>query len=335
MTIADSISYWVLKSVSHADTSYKSNDGYKDEIDVKYVYDNSVSNFKQINSGDIAVIVDKKQVLGLAKISRIVIYNGTKERRRCPVCRSTNYEDRKTKLPRYRCNKGHEFVKLETETVEVINYEAYYSKSFIVPTQVITVDKLRPYFHNGYNRNMSMQSLTKEFFVKYYKNELDTLNQTFSYPSGEDSENYFRDYFENNYAPNDKDERPAIMRSIMQRRGQKKFRDALRDYYGDKCMITGCEILDVIEAAHINPYRGEKDHHVANGLLLRADIHILFDLDLLGIEPNSLKIYLSKSILEDGYEKLQGVRLDVNENKEGPSKNALELRWKQFQLAKL
>jgi putative restriction endonuclease len=113
------------------------------------------------------------------------------------------------------------------------------------------------------------------------------------------------------------------------RRGQKKFRNALRKQYGDKCMVTGCEILDIVEAAHINPYRGEKDHHVANGLLLRADIHTLFDLDLLGINPDNLKIHLSKSINRKGYEKFEGCILQIS-GKKGPSKSALEVRWGMF-----
>jgi HNH endonuclease len=35
--------------------------------------------------------------------------------------------------------------------------------------------------------------------------------------------------------------------------------------------------LDILEAAHISPYRGEEDNHPENGLLLRADLHTLFD----------------------------------------------------------
>ncbi len=43
-------------------------------------------------------------------------------------------------------------------------------------------------------------------------------------------------------------------------------------------------------AAHIKAYRGEQDNHPDNGLLLRSDIHTLFDVDLHGIEPEHLQV---------------------------------------------
>ena len=166
------MNFWVLKSVSDEDQSYKSNDGYADEFQNKYVYDEFVPNNKQIKSGDIAAIVNKKEVLGLARISRIMIYNSTKERRRCPVCGNTNYEERKTKLPKFRCNKGHAFEQPTSENVDAIFYEAFYSDSFILPKNKVTIDKLKPFFQKGYNRNMSMQNLSRSFFEDYFNDEL-------------------------------------------------------------------------------------------------------------------------------------------------------------------
>jgi hypothetical protein len=84
----------------------------------------------------------------------------------------------------------------------------------------------------------------------------------------------------------------VVMRAIRARRGQPAFRNALRERYGDRCLVTGCPVLDALEAAHIRPYRTEADNAPDNGLLLRADLHTLFDLDLLGIEPHSLIIRL-------------------------------------------
>jgi putative restriction endonuclease len=324
----NTISYWILKSVSDEEQSYISNDGYADEFKNKYVYDNFVPNHKQIKTGDIVAIVDKKEILGLAKISRIIIYNSTKERRRCSICGNTNYEERKTKLPKYRCNQGHEFETPTSETVEVSRYEAFYSNTFILPKRKVPVNELRPYFKNNYNRNMSMQSLSETFFEKYFQSEFQQLKKELSYPDAEDSENYLSEILSDDYVPRGNDERVKVYQSIIQRRGQKKFRDAVREMYGNKCVITGCEILDILEAAHINPYKGEKDNHATNGLLLRADIHTLFDLDLIGIEPNELKIQLSESIKKDGYEILENKTLLIKTKK--PNQDALEIRWQKF-----
>jgi len=331
--LENTTSYWALKSVSDEEQSYMSNDGYADEFKSKYVYDNFVPNHKQIKTGDIVVIVNKKEVLGLAKISRIILYNSTKDRRRCPVCGNTNYEERKTKLPKYRCNQGHEFEAPISETIEVIRYEAFYSNTFILPNIKVIVNKLRPYFHKNYNRNMSMQSLSVSFFEDYFSTEIQQLKSELSYPDAEDSENYLSEILSNDYVPSANDERAKVYKSIIQRRGQKKFRDAVREMYGNKCVVTGCEILDILEAAHINPYKGEKDNHANNGLLLRADIHTLFDLDLIGIEPNELKIHLSETIKKDGYQVLENQLLQLISKENKPSKEALKLRWEKFKLS--
>ena len=131
------------------------------------------------------------------------------------------------------------------------------------------------------------------------------------------------------YVPEDTDRRKRVERQIKERRGQQDFRNALRKKYGDKCLVTECAVLDVIEAAHIKPYRGEGDNHPENGLLLRADIHTLFDLDLLGIEPDELPEELHPSIVGD-YGQFTGKRLGCGRERR-PSHEALRLRYEQFQ----
>lgn len=61
------------------------------------------------------------------------------------------------------------------------------------------------------------------------------------------------------------------------RTGQGAFRVAVTDAYGRQCAVTGEHTLPVLEAAHIRPYGEGGSHEVQNGLLLRADLHILFD----------------------------------------------------------
>lgn len=130
------------------------------------------------------------------------------------------------------------------------------------------------------------------------------------------------------YAPGSEDRRPTVMRQIKERRGQQGFRDDLRERYGDRCMISGCELMDVVEAAHIKPYREPNDHNAENGLLLRADLHTLFDLDLIGIEPTTLKVHLHPSMRLAGYETYDGVLLRCSTAK--PSPDALSIRWADY-----
>jgi len=130
------------------------------------------------------------------------------------------------------------------------------------------------------------------------------------------------------YNPEEGDRRHVVVRQIRERRGQQKFRDALRERYGDRCLVTGCEVLAVLEAAHISPYRGEGDNHPENGLLLRTDIHTLFDLDLIGIEPDELQVELHSALAKE-YGTLTGKSLGCARDCR-PSREALKLRYEQF-----
>lgn len=95
--------------------------------------------------------------------------------------------------------------------------------------------------------------------------------------------------------------REWVLASIVRRRGQAAFRAGLLQAYAGKCAITGCSVEPLLEAAHIIPYLGMQTHHIQNGLLLRADIHTLFDLHLLTISPESYTVLLSPALLMSEY----------------------------------
>lgn len=81
------------------------------------------------------------------------------------------------------------------------------------------------------------------------------------------------------------DARVRALRAILVRQGQGRFRAELLQAYGGRCCVTGYDVEPVLEAAHIAPYKGPQTDKVWNGLLLRADVHTLFDLDRLTVLP--------------------------------------------------
>ena len=89
------------------------------------------------------------------------------------------------------------------------------------------------------------------------------------------------------------DERDRAMRAICIRRGQPAFRAALLAAYDGRCAVTGCNVEAVLEAAHISPYTEPSSDHACNGLLLRADIHTLFDCGLLAFDPATRQVVLA------------------------------------------
>lgn len=108
----------------------------------------------------------------------------------------------------------------------------------------------------------------------------------------------------------DHDARVWAMRAVAQRRGQPLFRARLMDAYGSRCAITGCTAVEVLEAAHVLPYRGDHTHRVDNGLLLRADLHTLFDCQLLWITPEHT-VALAPALLATDYAALEGKPLSL------------------------
>lgn len=85
---------------------------------------------------------------------------------------------------------------------------------------------------------------------------------------------------------------------IFPRLGQGAFKVLVTEAYHRRCAITGEKTLPVLEAAHIKPYSRNGPHRITNGLLLRKDLHTLFDRGYLTVAKD-LRIEVSKRIKED------------------------------------
>jgi predicted restriction endonuclease len=82
------------------------------------------------------------------------------------------------------------------------------------------------------------------------------------------------------------DARGRALALIVRRRGQPAFRRKLLKAYKSRCAISRCDCPDALEAAHIRQYKGRHTNHIKNGILLRSDIHTLFDLGKIRILSN-------------------------------------------------
>lgn len=86
---------------------------------------------------------------------------------------------------------------------------------------------------------------------------------------------------------------------VAPRLGQAAFRAVVLDAYGCRCCITRERTLPVLEAAHIRRYSSSGDHSLANGLLLRSDLHRLFDGGYIGVDPRHNTLIVSSRIREE------------------------------------
>jgi putative restriction endonuclease len=82
------------------------------------------------------------------------------------------------------------------------------------------------------------------------------------------------------------------------RMGQGIFRAAVTDAYGRACAVTQEHSLPVLEAAHILPFAEDGKHELSNGILLRTDIHRLFDRGYVTITPD-LKFRVSRRLKDE------------------------------------
>lgn len=96
------------------------------------------------------------------------------------------------------------------------------------------------------------------------------------------------------------DDSPRYKESVLSRvrLGQGAFRIMVTEAYHGRCAVTGEHTLPVLEAAHIKPFATSGPHLVSNGLLLRSDLHKLFDTGYITITPD-LRMEVSARLKEE------------------------------------
>ncbi|MFE1169116.1 HNH endonuclease [Nocardiopsis sp. NPDC058789] len=115
---------------------------------------------------------------------------------------------------------------------------------------------------------------------------------------------------------------------VRRRYGQEAFKLVLLDSYEGRCAVTGVDVAPTLEAAHIHPVSAGGLHRLDNGLLLRADIHKLFDSGYLGISPQ-FKVRVSPALASHSaageyYASLAGRDISLPPRKaDRPSRDAL------------
>ena len=106
--------------------------------------------------------------------------------------------------------------------------------------------------------------------------------------------------------------------TVLPRLGQGAFRVIVTDMYNRQCALTNSHVLHVLDAAHIRPYAEGGSHSPTNGLLLRQDVHTLFDRGYLTISPD-YHVEVSRRLKDEfdngkEYYALQGKTILLPEN---------------------
>ena len=316
------LTFWHLLTLSDEERQHAGNTGYDDDLQRLYRWDSTVSNSKRLRSGDIAVLRSKAQLLGVARIQRIEQEMGTKTRNRCPSCGNTGLKRRKEKTPRYKCDaKGclTEFDDPKAEQIEVTQYVGHFGDSFVATPDALSVKEMSEACVHP-KSIQSMREMRRGEWIDIVTSKFSAARLVLA-PSPEgNSESLKRRLVQaaedaeqrGDFDASDiEDAREKQMRAIALREGQPKFRAELLQAYEGRCAISGCDVEAALEAAHIVPYKGPETNHPQNGLLLRGDLHKLFDRGLLAIDVDSMTVVLHPGLTDSHYAALLGRIVDV------------------------
>lgn len=320
---------WILKSKG-AESAFGGNEGYADQINSHYVYDTNVKNHDKISVTDLVIITGKRNIEGFARIEQIETEKAVQKKRfRCPICNSQEHYERKKISPKFKCRNKHTFDEPIEEPIVVDQFTAVYNSTFVLAPPNTSAKKLDGYYVRR-NRYYSIQLAKLDFFSREFPDVIKLLSEIAVGQSAPSSNQLSSNLPLSEYQPFYLDTRNLKVRKIVSRQGQQLFRETLFRIYGVRCMLTGCGVSEAIEASHINPYRGENDNHPGNGLLLRRDLHAIFDADLIGIDPETLQVSLHPALLNSEYKVFANKKLDLTRTDFSPSRDALSIRWKIF-----
>lgn len=111
---------------------------------------------------------------------------------------------------------------------------------------------------------------------------------------------------------------------------QQRFRERILSLYRNKCAVTGCVTQAVLEAAHIKIQKGQDDNNLQNGILLRADIHALFDRLLVTLSADGTQLEISPELTDSHYAFLKGAPVDRPNGGRSPSGENIGHHRKRF-----
>lgn len=242
---------------------------YADALGDHYEYDSNVVNAKRLKAGDLLIVRDRHLIYGYGVIDSIEQQQATKVMRRCPACRSADIVSRKRARPEFRCGDcRHEFEVPLADPMEVTLYTASYTSAWLELPSPVPVRALERVYA-GRDRQNAIRRLDMtetQALLGFHGGlealfHLELLSHADSIAGGH------------------------LERLAKQRVGQQHFRERMLDRFGSTCAVTGEQPEAVLDAAHLYTYAERPVHEDDGGLLLRADVHRMFDRLLITFDP--------------------------------------------------
>ncbi len=279
------------------DGRFAGSGGYEDDAPNAYDWHSSIANAHGPSVGDLVLLWDKNAALGASVIESISTQPHTKALQHCPSCGSTSIKRRKRRLPLYRCHVagcGAEFDDPVHSFTDVTLYRSHHAAGWVdldgsIPAAQVRAAALAPASQHSIRECEGEQllALVSAGAGSHGLRTLTTAQKTL---------------------------RGGHRQSLVRMRvGQRDFRRLLFTRFGPICALTGPNHPQALEAAHLYSYASTGEHQNNGGLLLRRDLHRLFDMGLVGIDPGTLRIQLAHELAAlNTYDELNGSALHVN-----------------------
>lgn len=269
---------------------------YDDDVSSRYVSDSNVPNSRNIRAGDRIVVWDQRRLLGASVVERVDATDSTKRLPQCPTCRRSKDLSRPRRTsPKFSCGGcGSAFDEPAYVTVDVTEFRTSHDEGWVDLTGQLEASTLRSLCEKP-GSQLSIRALDWNRFSE-------TLAGTDTGQRGVRMFNAVADQMSGGFS-----ERVTRVRV-----GQASFRAELLTRFGSCCAFSGDQPREVLEAAHLYSYAQVGVHEDDGGLLLRRDLHALFDLGKLAVRRNS-RIAVHSSIKEYPlYRECEGRLLQVS-----------------------
>jgi ribosomal protein L37AE/L43A len=299
---------WLVMAVGD-DRQHGANDGYHDVPAESYSWDTTVPNHASLAPGDPIVLWDKRTLLGASVIERIDRGNATKPVYRCSICGGSNIKPRKTQTPPWRCFKCKQnFDQPAVQLITVGTYVARHDAGWVDLQGVLTGEQLRALCVHPRSQ-LSLRPLRWAAFRTAVGRAGDAVPLTHVDARADVAGGH-----------------AAV--TVRVRHGQATFRQRLLAECGAVCALSGPAPAAALDAAHLYSYAAVGRHHHHGGLLLRKDVHRLFDLGQLAVSPATLTVDVAADLRAfPAYADLHGTPMHVDPS--GGQREWLRRHWHQ------
>ena len=279
---------------------------YDDDLEHRYSFSNRVPNYKRVKPGDLVLLRDNSLLLGAAVIEQIRLEARVHEVYRCPRCSSSRLVYRKREKD-WRCDgqcvrqdglsadeRSHPEPLILQE--EGTFYTAEFGETWSDLAGTLMAQEL-PELADRWNRQNSIVELNPSKVLAFFDSLKFSVRQNIDVSGASLGQDGFTE------------------RMVRARRGQTQFRAHLLKRFGEICAFSGPCYRVALEAAHLYSYAETGRHQEGGGLLMRRDLHRLFDEGLVGV-TNRARIAMHADLQSGQYARFQDQPLQVSLGKQ-------------------